>query len=106
MSIAAASAPVAQVKTGPVVRVMVVDDSAVIRGFLTRWIDSEPGLKVVATAQNGKIAVDQVKGRRSGRHRARHRDAGDGWHHGVAAAYQGEPKEPGHHCVDALAPEC
>ena len=61
MSITAAKAPVVRPRTRAVVRVMVVDDSAVIRGFLTRWIESEPGLKVVASAQNGKVALDQVK---------------------------------------------
>lgn len=39
------------------VRVMVVDDSAVIRGFLTRYIDAAGDLKVVASAPNGEIAL-------------------------------------------------
>ncbi|MDZ4741608.1 MAG: chemotaxis response regulator protein-glutamate methylesterase [Alphaproteobacteria bacterium] len=43
------------------IRVMIVDDSAVIRGFLTRWIEADPGLAIVATACNGKVAVDSVK---------------------------------------------
>ena len=55
------AAAVAQPKTASPIKVMVVDDSAVIRGFLTRWIDRDPGLKIVASAQNGKVAVDQVK---------------------------------------------
>jgi two-component system, chemotaxis family, protein-glutamate methylesterase/glutaminase len=36
---------------------MVVDDSAVIRGVLTRWLEEEPTIKVVASAQNGLIAL-------------------------------------------------
>ncbi len=36
---------------------MVVDDSAVIRGMLTRIIESEGGIKVVASAQNGEVAL-------------------------------------------------
>lgn len=61
------NAPLAKPTTAPVkaeaqIRVMVVDDSAAIRGFLTRWIESDPQLKVVGTAHNGKAAVDQVKG--------------------------------------------
>jgi two-component system chemotaxis response regulator CheB len=38
-------------------RVMVVDDSAVIRGFLTRWIESDPELQVVGSAGDGASAV-------------------------------------------------
>ncbi|MDE2337251.1 MAG: chemotaxis response regulator protein-glutamate methylesterase [Alphaproteobacteria bacterium] len=36
---------------------MVVDDSAVIRGFLTRFIESDPDIKVVSSAANGQLAV-------------------------------------------------
>src|SRR6185295_7439964 len=47
--------------TGPTpIRVLVVDDSHVIRGLLTRSLDSDPGIKVVATASNGKAAIDEV----------------------------------------------
>ena len=42
------------------IRVLVVDDSYVIRGLLTRSLDSDPGIKVVATASNGKAAIDEV----------------------------------------------
>ncbi len=42
------------------VRVMVVDDSHVIRGLLSRTLDSDPGIKVVVTAANGKAAVDEI----------------------------------------------
>ncbi len=38
-------------------RVMVVDDSAVIRGFITRYLEEDPAIKVVATAANGLMAV-------------------------------------------------
>ena len=48
--------------TGPTpIRVLVVDDSHVIRGLLSRSLDSDPGIKVVATASNGKSAIDEVK---------------------------------------------
>ncbi|MEI9989118.1 MAG: chemotaxis response regulator protein-glutamate methylesterase [Rhizomicrobium sp.] len=40
------------------IRVMLVDDSAVIRGVIGRWIDAQPGLKVVAGAFNGRMALD------------------------------------------------
>lgn len=36
---------------------MVVDDSAVIRGFLTRYLEAESAIKVVATAANGAMAL-------------------------------------------------
>ncbi|RMF14834.1 MAG: chemotaxis response regulator protein-glutamate methylesterase [Alphaproteobacteria bacterium] len=36
---------------------MVVDDSAVIRGFITRYLEEDPAIKVVATAANGLMAV-------------------------------------------------
>ena len=42
------------------VRVMVVDDSAVVRGLVSRWIEEEPGLEVVARHPNGKFALDDV----------------------------------------------
>jgi len=42
------------------IRVMIVDDSAVVRGLVSRWIDEEPGLKVVARHANGRLAVDDV----------------------------------------------
>lgn len=42
--------------TGPI-RVLTVDDSAVIRGFLARIIDAEPDMTVVATAMNGQMAL-------------------------------------------------
>jgi two-component system chemotaxis response regulator CheB len=40
---------------------MIVDDSATIRGLLTRWIGSDPALSVVATVDNGRAAVEQIK---------------------------------------------
>jgi len=47
--------------TGPSpVRVMVVDDSAVIRGLITRALEVDPGIQVVATVSNGQLAVSQM----------------------------------------------
>ncbi len=40
------------------VRVMVVDDSAVARGFLRRWIDVEPGIEIVGAFRTGREALD------------------------------------------------
>ncbi len=41
-------------------RVMVVDDSAVIRGLISRWIDAEPDLTVAASIRTGLDAVNQI----------------------------------------------
>jgi two-component system chemotaxis response regulator CheB len=42
-------------------RVMVVDDSAVIRGLLTKTLETDPEIKVVSTVGNGQAAIDAVK---------------------------------------------
>lgn len=42
------------------VRVMIVDDSVVVRGLLGRWIDEDPALAVVASHRNGRLAVEDV----------------------------------------------
>ena len=41
-------------------RVLVVDDSAVIRGLIARWLDAEPDILVIGTASNGVMALRQV----------------------------------------------
>ncbi len=45
----------------PPVRVMVVDDSVVVRGLLSRWIGEAPGFEIVATAPDGRAALDLVR---------------------------------------------
>jgi two-component system chemotaxis response regulator CheB len=40
---------------------MVVDDSAVIRGLLTKTLETDPEIKVVSTVGNGQAAIDAVK---------------------------------------------
>ncbi len=42
-------------------RVMVVDDSVVIRGLISRWIDAEPDMTVVGSLRTGLDAVNQVE---------------------------------------------
>jgi len=42
------------------IRVMIVDDSAVVRGLVSRWVEEEPGLEVVARHANGRLAVEDV----------------------------------------------
>jgi len=46
-------------KASPV-RVLLVDDSAVIRGIMRRWIDDEAGLDVVGSAINGQEAISEA----------------------------------------------
>jgi two-component system chemotaxis response regulator CheB len=45
---------------GSPIKVMIVDDSVVVRGLVSRWIDEEPGLSAVARHSNGKLAVEDV----------------------------------------------
>jgi two-component system chemotaxis response regulator CheB len=42
-------------------RVMVVDDSVVIRGLIGRWIEAEPDMVVAASLRTGLDAVNQVE---------------------------------------------
>lgn len=43
------------------IRIMVVDDSAVIRGAITRILDAEAEFKVVATVANGQMAINRLR---------------------------------------------
>ena len=40
---------------------MVVDDSVVIRGLISRWIEAEPDMIVAASLRTGLDAVKQVE---------------------------------------------
>ena len=51
-----AAAPVSRPAAAPY-RVMVVDDSAVIRGLVGRWLAADAAVQVVASCPNGKVAV-------------------------------------------------
>ena len=44
----------------PPIRVMVVDDSAVARGFIRRWIEREPGIEIVSSLRTGREALDYI----------------------------------------------
>ena len=39
---------------------MVVDDSAVVRGLVSRWISEDPDMETVGRSPNGQIAVDTI----------------------------------------------
>jgi two-component system, chemotaxis family, protein-glutamate methylesterase/glutaminase len=41
-------------------RVMIVDDSAVVRGLVSRWLNEAGQFEVVGTAINGRVAIDLV----------------------------------------------
>ncbi|WP_020592226.1 protein-glutamate methylesterase/protein-glutamine glutaminase [Kiloniella laminariae] len=41
-------------------RVMVVDDSAVIRGLLTRMLENDPKVSVIESVSNGEIAIKRI----------------------------------------------
>jgi two-component system chemotaxis response regulator CheB len=47
-------------KPADAIRVLIVDDSAVIRGALGRIVDDQPDMTVVTTAPNGRVALDAL----------------------------------------------
>lgn len=62
MSVAFAgnSATTASREAGPL-RVMIVDDSVVIRGLISRWVGAEHDMEVAASLRTGREAVNQVE---------------------------------------------
>ena len=42
------------------INVLVVDDSALMRNLVSKIINSSPNLNVVATAMNGKFALEKI----------------------------------------------
>ena len=48
-------------KSADAIRVLIVDDSVVIRGALGGIVDAEPDLHVVTTAPNGRVALDALR---------------------------------------------
>jgi two-component system, chemotaxis family, protein-glutamate methylesterase/glutaminase len=49
--------PTAQEAVARKIRVLIVEDSAVIRGLLTRWLGSEPDVEIAGIAVNGREGV-------------------------------------------------
>lgn len=45
---------------GAKIKIMIVDDSVVIRGLIGRWLDALPDMDVVARCRNGQDAVEQA----------------------------------------------
>lgn len=60
MSVAVLNPPGSSAQRHEPLRVMVVDDSAVIRGMISRWIEAESDLTVAASIRTGLDAVNQV----------------------------------------------
>ncbi|HLZ05377.1 MAG TPA: chemotaxis response regulator protein-glutamate methylesterase [Bradyrhizobium sp.] len=60
MSVALASSTPSPTRQEPL-RVMVVDDSVVIRGLISRWIGAEPDMVVAASLRTGLEAVQQLE---------------------------------------------
>jgi two-component system chemotaxis response regulator CheB len=62
MSVDVACPPVANESTRyEPLRVMLVDDSVVIRGLIARWIEAEPDMVVAASLRTGLDAVNQLE---------------------------------------------
>src|ERR1700680_65972 len=61
MSVALTSSPPPTSMRQEPLRVMVVDDSVVIRGLISRWIASEPDMVVAASLRTGLDAVNQIE---------------------------------------------
>jgi two-component system chemotaxis response regulator CheB len=61
MSVALANSLTRDAARHEPLRVMVVDDSVVIRGLIGRWIEAEPDMVVAASLRTGLDAVNQVE---------------------------------------------
>jgi two-component system, chemotaxis family, protein-glutamate methylesterase/glutaminase len=57
LAAAARSAPAAERQ----IRVMVVDDAVVARSMMTRWVETEPDMKIAAALRGGREALDQLE---------------------------------------------
>src|ERR1700750_2183481 len=59
MSVALASSAAVPAREAKL-RVMVVDDSVVIRGLISRWVNAEPDMEAAASLRTGLDAVNQL----------------------------------------------
>ena len=60
-SVAAKVAEKAKTAMDAPYRVMLVDDSATVRGLMRNWLSTEPELEVVASCSNGLAAIQSLK---------------------------------------------
>src|ERR1700720_3692319 len=61
MTVALISSPPPPSTRQEPLRGMVVDDSAVIRGLISRWVSTEPDMVVAASLRTGLDAVNQIE---------------------------------------------
>src|SRR5262247_4330710 len=61
MNITVARPPLRPAAAQRSIRVMVVDDAVVVRGLIVRWVESEPGLEVVAALRSGREAIARIE---------------------------------------------
>ena len=102
MSVIAPAVPGMPIVSAPdEIRVMVVDDAAVVRSLLSRWIEETPGLKLVAALRNGREALERLDHAQARRRRARRRDARARRHLDPAEAAGAPPRSRRHHGVGA-----
>jgi two-component system chemotaxis response regulator CheB len=45
------------------IRVMLVDDAVVVRGMISRWVEAEPDMQIVASLGSGRDAIEQIERR-------------------------------------------
>jgi two-component system, chemotaxis family, protein-glutamate methylesterase/glutaminase len=62
MSVAVISSVGARLAPDPI-RVMVVDDAVVVRGMISRWVEAEPDMQIVASLGSGRDAIEQIERR-------------------------------------------
>jgi two-component system, chemotaxis family, protein-glutamate methylesterase/glutaminase len=43
------------------IRVMIVDDAVVARSMMTRWVEAEPDMKLVAALRSGREALESIE---------------------------------------------
>jgi len=61
VTVLARASPAAVVADTAVARVMICDDSVVIRGAIARILEADPAIRVVAKVANGRAAIDELK---------------------------------------------
>jgi len=70
-------------------KVVVVDDSYIMRTLVTNIVTADPDFEVVGSASNGVLGLEAVKKIQPGPGAARYRNAGNGWA-GVSQASQAD----------------
>ncbi len=53
--------PATPTSAGSKIRVMVVDDSVVVRGLIVRALETDPSIEIISSVGNGQLAVERLK---------------------------------------------